>query len=152
MAEPGAEVIAKMESMNHGNSVKDRVAVSMIEAAEKQGLIYKDTVLIELTSENTEIGGEFVCACRGYRLVLTMPESLGVERRKLLRMLGAGIVLIQEAMGMTGAVEEAQRLCRETETSNAVSLQQLTNPANPEVHHQAMALEIWDDTDGKVAE
>lgn len=149
MAKPGAEVLAKMESMNHGGSVKDRVAVSMIEVAGKQGLIYKDTVLFEPTSGNTGIGCAFVCASREYRLVLTMSKSVSVERRKLLRMLGAGIVLTQAAMGMTGAVEEARQLCRET--SNAVSLQQFTNPVNPEVHHQATALEIRGDTDGKIA-
>lgn len=148
LADPGAIVLAKMESFNPCGSVKDRIAVSMIDAAERQGAIGERTVLIEPTSGNTGIGLACVCASRGYKLVLTMPESMSIERRKLLRMLGAEIVLTSAAMGMSGAIEEAERLRRET--PDAIILQQFSNAANPDAHRHTTALEIWDDTDGQV--
>jgi len=148
MAGPNAVVLAKMESFNPCSSVKDRIAVFMIEAAEREGKINKETILIEPTSGNTGIGLAFVCASRGYRLMLTMPESMSLERRKLLKMLGAEIVLTPAALGMKGAVEEAEKLHREI--PNSLILQQFKNQANPEAHRKTTALEIWDDTDGKV--
>jgi cysteine synthase A len=148
MAGREATVLAKMESMNPCGSVKDRIAVSMIDAAEQAGAIVEGTVLIEPTSGNTGIGLASVCAARGYTLVLTMPESMSLERRKLLRMLGAEIVLTSAEMGMTGAIEEARRLHRET--SNSIVLEQFRNAANPEAHRKTTALEIWDDTEGCV--
>ena len=148
MAGREATVLAKMESMNPCGSVKDRIAVSMIDAAEQAGAIVEGTVVIEPTSGNTGIGLASVCAARGYTLVLTMPESMSLERRKLLRMLGAEIVLTSAEMGMTGAIEEARRLHRET--SNSIVLEQFRNAANPEAHRKTTALEIWDDTDGCV--
>ena len=148
MAGREATVLAKMESMNPCGSVKDRIAVSMIDAAEQAGAIVEGTVLIEPTSGNTGIGLASVCAARGYKLVLTMPESMSMERCKLLRMLGAEIVLTSAEMGMTGAIEEAQRLCRET--PHSIVLEQFKNAANPEAHRKTTALEIWDDTDGRV--
>jgi cysteine synthase A len=148
MAGTDAVVLAKMESFNPCSSVKDRIAVSMIEAAEQQGKINKETVLIEPTSGNTGIGLAFVCASRGYRLMLTMPESMSVERRKLLKILGADIVLTPAALGMRGAVEEAEKLHRSM--PNSLVLQQFENEANPAAHRKTTAVEIWDDTDGKI--
>ncbi len=148
MVSAEAVVLAKMESFNTCGSVKDRIAVSMIRRAEQAGEIGPDTVLIEPTSGNTGIGLAFVCAARGYTLVLTMPESMSVERRKLLKMLGAQIVLTPAAAGMKGAVEAAQQLQRQT--PGALILQQFQNPANPQIHRETTAVEIWDDTDGAV--
>ena len=148
MAGPNATVLAKMESFNPCGSVKDRIAVSMIDAAVKAGKINKDTILIEPTSGNTGIGLAFVCAARGYRLILTMPESMSIERRKLLKILGAEIVLTPAADGMKGAIEEAEKLSKKT--PNSLIPQQFQNPANPEAHRQTTAVELWEDTDGRI--
>lgn len=142
------KLVAKLESYNPCGSVKDRIGVSMIEAAERQGLITKDTVIIEPTSGNTGIALAFVCAQRGYRLILTMPESMSIERRKLLSLLGAEIVLTPAEKGMKGAVEKAEQLQREI--SNSFMPQQFKNPANPEIHRKTTAEEIWRDTDGQI--
>lgn len=148
MVGPYGTVLAKMESFNPCSSVKDRIAISMIQSAEQQGTLTRDTTLIEPTSGNTGIGLAFVCAARGYKLILTMPESMSIERRKLLKMLGAQIVLTPAARGMQGAVEEAEKLQRST--PNTAILQQFQNPANPDAHRKTTAMEIWEDTDGKV--
>jgi len=143
-----ATILAKLESYNPCGSVKDRIAMSMIEAAEKKGLIKADTVIIEPTSGNTGIGLAFICAAKGYQLLLTMPESMSIERRKLLKLFGAKIVLTPAERGMTGAVEEAERLV--AENPNAFMPQQFNNPANPQIHRETTAKEIWVDSDGKV--
>lgn len=144
---PG-QVLVKMESFNPLSSVKDRIGLNMIAAAERDGKITKDTVLVEPTSGNTGIALAFVCASRGYRLVLTMPESMSVERRQLLKSLGAELHLTPAAGGMKGAIETAKTLSEENE--NYLMLQQFENPANPEIHRQTTAEEIWNDTDGTV--
>jgi len=143
-----AEVLGKCEFFNPLASVKDRIGLSMIEDAEKEGKIGPDTVIIEPTSGNTGIALAFVCAAKGYRLVLTMPDTMSIERRRLLRILGAELVLTPGSEGMVGAVEKAETLVRET--PNAFMPQQFKNPANPRIHRETTAEEIWRDTDGRV--
>lgn len=143
-----ADVWGKAEFFNPLASVKDRIAKAMIEAGEKSGQINAETLLVEPTSGNTGIGLAFICAQRGYRLVLTMPETMSVERRKLLEALGAQCRLTPGAQGMKGAIEEAERIVK-TE-ANACLLQQFKNPANPEIHRVTTAEEIWRDTQGNI--
>ncbi len=143
-----ATVVAKTENMNPLWSVKDRIGRAMIEAAERDGKITKDTVIVEPTSGNTGIGLAYVCASRGYHLKVTMPESMTVERRRLLKALGAEIILTPAAEGMPGAVRRATELAESN--PNYFMPQQFKNPANPEVHRQTTAKEIWRDTDGKI--
>ena len=143
-----ATILAKLESYNPCGSVKDRIAKSMIEAGEKASFIDKDTLIIEPTSGNTGIGLAFICAAKGYKLALTMPESMSVERRKLLEILGAQLVLTPAELGMVGAVEKAEQLV--AEHPNSFMPQQFKNPANPKVHRETTAKEIWMDTDGNV--
>ncbi|HID75220.1 MAG TPA: cysteine synthase A [Planctomycetaceae bacterium] len=144
----GATVVGKLENQNPLWSVKDRIAWSMIEAAERDGLINKDTVVIEPTSGNTGIGLAFVCAARGYRSAVTMPESMTLERRRLLKALGAEVILTPASEGMPGAVRKAEELLASGD--NYFMPQQFKNPANPEVHRRTTAEEIWRDTDGAV--
>jgi cysteine synthase A len=143
-----ATVVCKLENMNPLWSVKDRIGRAMIDAAERDGKIKQDTVLIEPTSGNTGIGLAYVCAARGYTLKVTMPESMTVERRRLLKALGADIILTPAAEGMPGAVRKAEELV--AANPNYFMPQQFKNPANPEVHRQTTAEEIWRDTEGKV--
>lgn len=143
-----ATVLVKLESKNPCGSVKDRIAKYMIEEAQQAGRIGPDTVIIEPTSGNTGIGLAFICAAKGISLTLTMPESMSMERRKLLQMLGARIVLTPAQNGMGGAIQTAERLV--AENPNALMLQQFTNPANPRAHRETTAREIWVDTDGHV--
>ncbi len=147
MNEGGAEIVVKLEKQNPAGSVKDRPALNMIEKAEKEGLINKDTVIIEPTSGNTGIGLALVCAIRGYRMILTMPETMSLERRKLLSAYGAELILTDGTKGMQGAVEKAEELHQEIK--NSFIPQQFANPANPD-SHSSTAEEIWSDTDGKV--
>jgi cysteine synthase A len=144
----GAQVVAKLEYFNPCASVKDRIGVAMIEAAENLGLLSRDSVIIEPTSGNTGIALAFTCAIKGYRLILTMPETMSMERRNLLYALGAEIVLTEGVKGMKGAIEKAEELVKEKK--NAFMPQQFKNPANPEIHRRTTAEEIWNDTDGKV--
>ncbi len=143
-----AEILVKIESFNPLSSVKDRIGVAMIETAEAAGLISKDTVIIEPTSGNTGIALAFVCAAKGYRLILTMPDTMSMERRHLLSILGAELVLTEGAKGMKGAIEKAEELA--AINKNSFIPQQFKNPANPEIHRRTTAEEIWNDTDGKV--
>jgi cysteine synthase A len=141
-------VLGKLENFNPLWSVKDRIGVSMIDAAERDGKIKKDTVIIEPTSGNTGIGLAFCCAARGYKLVVTMPESMSLERRRLLKAFGADIVLTPAEKGMNGAIARAKELLEST--PNSFMPQQFDNPANPEIHRRTTAEEIWNDTEGKV--
>lgn len=143
-----ARVAAKLEFYSPASSVKDRIGVSMIEAAERAGLIKDDTIILEPTSGNTGVGLAFVCAVRGYKLALTMPESMSVERRRILWAFGAELILTPADRGMPGAVERAEQMA--AEDSRYFIPQQFRNPANPEIHRKTTAEEIWRDTDGEV--
>lgn len=142
-----AEIVVKCEFFNPLSSVKDRIGAAMIEAAERDGQIGRESTIIEPTSGNTGIALAFVCAAKGYRLVLTMPDTMSVERRVLLRMLGADLILTPGAEGMPGAIRKAEQLLKEIKGS--FMPQQFNNPANPEVHRRTTAVEIWDDTNGR---
>ncbi|MDF9829544.1 cysteine synthase A [Parabacteroides sp. PF5-6] len=146
--EIAARILAKLEYFNPAGSVKDRAALAMVEAAEAEGALRPGGTLIEPTSGNTGVGLAFVAAVRGYKLILTMPETMSIERRSLLKAYGATLVLTPGTEGMKGAIAEAERLCRET--PGAIILQQFENPANPEIHRSTTAEEIWNDTDGRV--
>jgi cysteine synthase A len=144
----GAELVAKLEFFNPLASVKDRIGVSMINAAEAEGMVKERTVIVEPTSGNTGIALAFVCAARGYRLILTMPDTMSLERRGLLKALGVELVLTPGKEGIKGAIREAERLARSTPDS--FMPQQFRNPANPRVHRETTAEEIWRDTEGRV--
>ncbi len=144
---PG-DVVLKLEFFNPMSSIKDRIALSMIEAAERDGKLTKDSIIVEPTSGNTGIGLAFVCAQRGYQLILTMPDTMSVERRKLLKVFGAQLVLTPGGEGMPGAIAEADKIV--AENPRAISLRQFDNPANPQIHRVTTAEEIWNDTDGAI--
>jgi cysteine synthase A len=143
-----ASVVAKIESFNPLSSVKDRIGLSMVEAAEREGLIGPNTVIVEPTSGNTGIGLAFVCAARGHKLMLVMPDTMSVERRKLVKALGAELLLTPGSEGMSGAVRRAEELA--ASDPRYFVPQQFQNPANPHVHRRTTAMEIWDDTDGQI--
>jgi cysteine synthase A len=144
----GAAVVAKLESFNPLWSVKDRIGVAMITAAERDGKIDQDTTIVEPTSGNTGIGLAYTCAARGYKLIVTMPDTMSVERRRLLKAFGAQVVLTEGAKGMKGAIAKAEELLQTI--PNSFMPQQFNNPANPEIHRRTTAEEIWHDSDGKV--
>lgn len=143
-----AEVVGKCEFMNPCGSVKDRIGLAMIEAAEKEGRLKKDSLIIEPTSGNTGIALAFTASVKGYRVILTMPESMSLERQKLLKALGAELVLTPAHLGMTGAIQKAEEILKEN--PNAFMPHQFRNAANPDIHRRTTALEIWEDTDGQV--
>jgi len=143
-----ADILLKLEFFNPLSSVKDRIALGMIEAAEASGKLTKDSILVEPTSGNTGIALAFVCAAKGYKLILTMPESMSIERRKMLKILGAELELTPAAKGMRGAIERAEEIVAENPA--ALMLQQFKNAANPAIHRRTTALEIWNDTAGNV--
>lgn len=144
----GATVVAKVENLNPLWSVKDRIAAAMVDAAERDGLVNSETTFIEPTSGNTGIGLAFVCAARGYKLKVTMPESMSLERRRMLKALGAEVILTPAAEGMPGAMQKAEEIL--AANKNHFMPQQFNNPANPEIHRKTTAEEIWRDTDGKI--
>lgn len=148
MNEGGAQVVAKLEYFNPASSVKDRIGLAMIEDAERSGKLDKDTVIVEPTSGNTGVALAFVAAVKGYRLILTMPESMSIERRKLLKKFGAELVLTPAGQGMNGAIAKAHEIAEEHKKSFVP--QQFDNPANPSIHRCTTAHEIWNDTDGNI--
>ena len=148
LAPEGVTIMAKLESANPLSSVKDRIGFAMIRDAEEKGLLHDKTIIVEPTSGNTGIALAFVAAVKGYKLMLTMPDTMSMERRKLLQMLGAELVLTDGALGMRGAIEKAQEIVERN--TSAFMPQQFNNPANPEIHRKTTAMEIWNDTGGNV--